>query len=52
MCLLSEMFENKNILDFRFRGIFGIIVYAAQKRLNFLNLICSLMESLPEKLES
>lgn len=52
MCLLSEMFETKNILDFRFGGILGIIVYAVQKLLNFLNLICSLVESLPEKLGS
>lgn len=52
MYFLSEMFETKNILDFRFGGIFGIITYAAQKLLNFLNMICSLMESLPEKLRS
>lgn len=50
MHLLSEMFETKNILDLRFGGLFGIVAYAAQKLLNFLNMICSLMESLPEKL--
>lgn len=52
MYLLSEMFETKNILDFRFGGVIGIIAYAAQKLLNFLNMICSLVESLPEKLGS